>query len=188
MRRTRMGSLVMSGLLVAFSPVCGWTEVAPLVGDSTADPAATGPLGSAPALGVSANKTTYLRFDLSRLPEGTTVHRATLSVYVGRLLAAGSIAVHRVTGSWDEDTLTAARQPSADTQLPEGLTLAADTPFLEYLSIDVTAAAQAWLAGQPNHGLALRGDATVDVELVSKENQAVTRPATLEIVPGNPPD
>lgn len=186
MRRTRMGSLVMSGLLVAVSAVSGWSEGAPLVADATADPAAARPLGSDPALGVSASKTAYVRFDLSRLPAGTTVHRATLSVYVGRLLAPGSIAVHRVTGTWDEDTLTAARQPTVDTQLPEGLTLSAETPFLEYLSIDVTAAVQAWLAGQPNHGLALRGDATVDVELVSKENQAVPRPATLEIVPGNP--
>jgi len=186
MRRTRMGPLVMSGLLVMVSPASGWTEVVPLVADATADPAASRPLGSDPALGVSATRTAYLRFDLSRLPAGTTVHRATLSIYVGRLLAAGSIAVHRVTGPWDEDTLSAARQPTADAQLPEGLTLAADTPFLEYLEIDVTAAVQAWVAGQPNHGLALRGDATADVELVSKENQAVPRPAVLEIIPGNP--
>jgi hypothetical protein len=183
-----MGLLVMSGLLVALSSVSGWTEVVPLVADATADPAATRALGSDPALGVSATKATYVRFDLSRLPAGTTVHRATLSVYVGRMLANGSIAVHRVTGAWDEDTLTAARQPTVDAPLPEGLTLAADTPFLEYLTVDVTAAVQAWLAGQPNHGLALRGDATVDVELVSKESQAVPRPALLEVVPGNPPD
>jgi len=188
MRRTRMGLLVLSGLLVAMNPARGGAEVVPLVGDSTADPAATRPLGSDPALGVSATRTAFIRFDLSALPAGTTVHRATLSIYVGRLLAAGSLAVHRVTGPWDEDTLTAARQPTVETQLPEGLTLAADTPFLEYLSIDVTAAVQAWLAGQPNHGLALRGDTTVDVELVSKENPAVPQPARLEIVPGNPPD
>jgi len=181
-----MGLLAMSGLL-AVTPVHGWTEVAPLVADATADPAAARPLGSDPALGVSTTKTSYVRFDLSRLPAGTTVHRAALSVYVGRLLATGSIAVHRVTGTWDEDTLTAARQPSVDAALAERLALSADTPFLEYLSIDVTPAVQAWLAGEPNHGFALRGDATVDVDLVSKENLAVPHPITLEIVPGNPP-
>lgn len=187
MRRTGMGSLLVSGLLVVI-PATAWTENAPLVADATADPAAARPLGSDPALGVSATKTTYVRFDLSRLPAGATAHRATLSVYVGRLLAPGSIAVHRVTGTWDEDTLTAARQPTVDAALPEGLTLSETTPFLEYLSIDVTAAVQAWLAGEPNRGLALRGDATVDVELVSKENLAVQRAITLDVVPGNPQD
>ena len=65
MRRTRMGLLVVSGLL-AVIPVPGWTEVAPLVADATADPAAARPLGSDPALGVSATRTTYVRFDLLR--------------------------------------------------------------------------------------------------------------------------
>jgi hypothetical protein len=188
MRLTRVASLGLSVLVVTASAASVFAENAPLIGDATADPAATRPLGSEPALGVSAGKTSYVRFDLSRLPPGTTVHHAMLSVYVGRLLSGGSISVHRVTGAWDEDTLTAARQPTVDEALPETLVLSDSTPFLEYLSIDVTPAVRAWLAGAPNHGLAMRGDAMVDVELVSKENQAVAHPITLEVVPGGPPD
>jgi hypothetical protein len=169
-------------------PAAGSAEMATLVGDSSADPAASRALGSEPSLAVSSTKTAYVRFDVSKLAPGTPVHRATLSVYVGRLLAAGSVSVHQVTGPWDEDTLTAARQPSLGAALPEPLVLTETMPFLEYLSIDVTPAVQAWLAGAPNQGFALRGDGAVDVELVSKENLTIQRAITLEIVPGDPQD
>jgi len=180
-----VAGVCLAGLLVAM-PLMASAEGAPLLADTTADAAASRPLGSEAALGVSATRTTYVRFDLSKLPAGASVHRATLSVFLGRMLAAGSVSAHRVTAPWDEDTLVAAREPSVEAALPETLAFSDESPFLEYVSMDVTAAVVAWLGGAPNHGIALRGSGAVDVEFVSKENRAAGRPMTLEIVLADP--
>jgi len=107
---------------------------------------------------------------------------------VGRVLASGTVSVHRVLGPWDEDTLTAAAAPAVEAALPETLTLSDGTPSLDYLPLDVTPAVQAWLAGAPDHGLALTGDATVDAEFASKESQAIAHPMKLEVVLDDPRD
>jgi hypothetical protein len=174
-------------VLLASPETSGAGESTPLLADTTADSGAAKALGSDPFLGVSATRTTYVRFDLSMIPPGSSVHSATLSLFLGRMLAGGSVSVYRVTSAWDEDTLVATRTPGVlDAALPETLAVSDATPFVEYLPLDVTAAVSAWLGGAANHGLALRGSDGVDVEFISKENQAVRRPMTLEVVLATP--
>lgn len=73
--------------------------------------------GTSAQLLVSGGPTTgnsYIRFDLSSLPAGTTgsgVSKATLTLYVNAVNLLGSFDVMRVTSSWSESTITSRRKP-----------------------------------------------------------------------------
>ena len=56
--------------------------------------------------GVGGETRTFLRFDLSTLPD--QVDQAILRLRVARIVEAGSIDLYRVDDAWDEETLTAA--------------------------------------------------------------------------------
>jgi len=67
------------------------------------------------------NERIYIRFDLSSIPRGSTIHLAKLMLYYHYYYpysntnpdpAGKYVDVHRVTGSWSEDTITWSNQPS----------------------------------------------------------------------------
>ena len=58
-----------------------------------------------PILAVQEGTTTYVQFDLSSLPEGTSISKATMRLYVNSVLTPGMFDVYQVNDSWSESTL-----------------------------------------------------------------------------------
>lgn len=126
----------------------------------------------------------FVSFDLSVLPPGTAVEQATLRYFVNAVNTDGAIAVHTVTGAWNENTLTHANMP-ARSALFASTNITAATARA-YVTVDVTDQVQAWLDGTaPNYGLALSPIAADDVfvSIDTKEATAFSHAMELEIVP-----
>src|SRR4029077_12560372 len=71
--------------------------------------------GAAKILRVGGAQKTFIKFNLSTLPPGTTgsdVMRAMLMVYVDALRAPGSLDVRQVTSSWSEATIRGSSEPT----------------------------------------------------------------------------
>jgi Chaperone of endosialidase len=126
----------------------------------------------------------YIRFEAtSALPAGTTqdnVAKATLRLYASKVAhGEGGLTVSRVTGEWDETTLT----PATVLALTPEVSGVVVTQAKEFVAIDVTQLVKDWISGsQPNDGLALAAD---DEDLLvafdSKESTATSHQPTLEI-------
>lgn len=98
-----------------------------------------------------------LRFDTSTfLPSGTTIHQATLKLYMDSYCDAltSTFQVYRIAEDWSELTATWNNQPS----LGESY---ASTPIpmtFGWYSFNVTDLVQAWVDGaQPEYGIMIRG-------------------------------
>jgi hypothetical protein len=155
--------------------------------------ARTSNFGSAPTLlvqgpGPSAGQA-YVRFDLTTLPAGTRgadVARATLRLWVARVVRGGMLDVHSVRSGWSEESLTAANAPGPDRDEVTGIPVAPQDRY-GFLTVDVTAVVRAWLDGTvENHGLVLSANpAGVGVEFDSKENTGTSHEPLLEITLGS---
>ena len=113
--------------------------------------------GSGPILAVQDGTTTYLQFDLSALPEGASIRKATLRLYVNSVLAAGSFDVYQVNDNWSENTLNYSNAPplgaSATAVNPINVSAASVNHFV---MVDITPLVRDWLAGATeNNGIAL---------------------------------
>src|SRR5207245_2318357 len=98
----------------------------------------------------------YVRFDLSPLPAGTTasqVLKATLRLFVDKVTTAGSVNLRRVLPptsgpAWTESTLTAG---NAATSAPLGSTIAtvaiAASGLDDFFDVDVTTLVMDWVDG-----------------------------------------
>lgn len=123
-----------------------------------------GSLGAGYADGTTANPArihrALLHFDLATaLPPGTTIHQARLELTVQSYCdytISSRLTAYRVSQAWSERRVTWATQPT----FAESYGVA-DIPVQTLrlpFSFDLTALAQAWVAGQqPEHGLLLRG-------------------------------
>jgi len=149
-----LGSLFFTSAALAQAPPSGDTFV------SKAAPNVN--FGPDIALAVSPRETAYIRFDLSGIPTGTTVSKATLRLYVDDVAKSGSFDVFQVNDSWNENSVTfntPAPVPgaSATGNHPIAVTSASRNQFL---LIDITALAQSWLDGSvANNGVALASSA-----------------------------
>lgn len=145
--------------------------------------------GNGIALRVATNATGYVQFNLSAVPAGSFVSKATLRLYVNAVIAAGSFDVYEVNGRWDENTLTYNTQP-----LPLGVSATRALPITvdttsrnQFLLIDITALVRRWVSGKdPNNGVALvltsgAGNFAFD----SKENPLTSNGPELEIALNN---
>ncbi|HMH16476.1 MAG TPA: DNRLRE domain-containing protein [Edaphobacter sp.] len=136
--------------------------------------------GSLSNLYVGNGNTAYLQFDLSTLPTGTTstqISRATLTVFVNRVNAAGTVSVSPVTSGWVESGVTSATAPTT------GAAVGAFGVLLpgQFASVDVTALVQGWVANSAtNYGVALTS-AAANVLLDSKENDETGHVARLDV-------
>lgn len=154
--------------------------------------ARTSNFGSAPTLlvqgpGPSAGQT-YVRFDLSTLPggsRGADVVRATLRLWISRVVRGGMVDIHSVRGAWSEESVTAANAPGPGPDEIIGIPIAPGDRY-SFLTVDVTALVRAWLDGTlENHGLVLTANAAgVGVEFDSKENTGTSHEPQLEITLG----
>ena len=113
--------------------------------------------GNLPNLLVGTKGTAYVRFNLSSIPLGPTVAKATLRLFVNKVVTAGSVDVHQLNSSWTESAVTEANAPSKGASVDggrhTGITTSMANDFVEF---DVTALAQKWLNGSlANNGVAI---------------------------------
>ncbi len=159
----------------------------PVVADATVRAGATQQnFGALPQLGVDANSTSYVKFDvLGALPDGVTanqVTKATLRLYVNRLGQWGDIDVFRPCSDWSENTLTYQTKPA---NCPEGnqrVTIGPDSAN-NFVQIDVTKIVRFWADKTfVNTGFAIAPhDTLVSVFFDSKESVSTSQPAHLDI-------
>jgi len=92
-------------------------------------------------------KKSFLKFDLSTVPAGTTgadVQKATLKLYVYRLTTWGSLDILKVTGEWDEATITDQTAPPVDGVVATGVRIDQGKIFV---TVDLTNLVMDWLNG-----------------------------------------
>jgi hypothetical protein len=154
---------------------------ATLSGDASVNSAHPGVnYGALSNLYVGNGNTAFLQFDLSSLPVGTTsaqVSHATLTVFVNRVNAAGTVTVSPVTAAWGEYSITSTTAPATGSSIGSLPVSVAG----EYVSVDVTAQVQAWVtAPLSNNGLALASSGA-NALFDSKENDETSHAARLDV-------
>ena len=142
--------------------------------------------GSVGTMNVGGGSTSYMQFNLSGIPSGASVTKATLRLYVDLVISNGTFDVYQVNKSWSESALTYNNQP-----LPLGSSATGGHPisitsssFNQFLLIDITALAQSWVSGStPNYGvaLALPSGSAANFYLDSKESLLTANGPELEI-------
>ncbi len=150
-----MGMLLVGALMYPISTLAQAPPVADTFSFSTMP---TKNYGQWPMLMVQSGATSYLQFDLSALPSGATVSKATVRLYVDAVTGTGgAFDVFEVDRPWSEQTLTAGNAPALGNSATGGkpVTITAANRS-EFVLVDITELAQRWLSGAlPNHGLAL---------------------------------
>ena len=129
-------------------------------------------------------KRSFLKFDLSTVPAGITgadVLKATLKLFVNKLIKAGLFDVMTVTTDWNEMSITDQTAPSVGGVVATGISI--DKGMI-FVTVDLTNCVEAWLNGtSPNYGIALLPNAEgINVNFDSKESTTTSHAASLEIV------
>ncbi|HEY2040557.1 MAG TPA: DNRLRE domain-containing protein, partial [Edaphobacter sp.] len=136
--------------------------------------------GTLSNLNVGGGYTSLLQFDLGILPAGTTtsqISRAVLRLYCNRADTPGAVSLQAINSPWGEYSVTYSNLP--------GMAAASGTLSVNqegtYLSIDVTALVQGWVATpSSNNGIALTSSSAV-VQFDSKENDLTGHAPVLDI-------
>src|ERR1700722_3976031 len=182
----------VAGLTIAlFAAMC-----APLLAQapSTADTfvsSSTPKLNYGPSiiLAGGAGTNSYVQFNLSGIPAGASISKATLRLYVDAVSGSGTLDVFQVTSSWGENKVTYSTRP---TQQSVSAIVGSSIPitsasYNQFLLIDITPLAQGWLNGTiPNNGVALAltgGSGTFSID--SKESLLTGNGPELEIALAN---
>ncbi len=163
----------------------GFAQLAPPIADTFAtifNPRQN--YGSQPLLVVTSNTKSYLKFDLSTVPHGASVTRATLRLYVDAVSANGKFDVYQLETAWSEGTLNFVNAPSLGLSATNDKPVAIGTSNLNnFVLIDVTTLVQSWLNGSvANNGIALALVGTNGAfSFDSKENPFTSHEPQLEI-------
>lgn len=171
-------------LLAAASSIAA--AEATLVGDTyvrLSQPSAN--FGASPTLQVTGGEAfTVVQFSLDNLPPGTLssqIARATLMVFVNRVVTPGNLNAGTYGNPWSEGTLVWANFGSFTGSASANVQQAG-----VFVPFDVTGAVQSWVANPAqNFGFAL-STATASLFLDSKENAATSHPPRLEIILAGP--
>ena len=129
----------------------------------------------------------FARFDLTALPSGLPVTKATLRLWPNLVTTEGNIEVSAVLGAWDEPTLAAIVAPALSDPVADFTVLKAD--LKTYVHVDITELVKDWVDGDlDNHGIALVGQAArpVNAKFDTKENATTSHPMELEVMLGLP--
>jgi len=114
--------------------------------------------GSSIALVVSPGSTSYIQFNLSGIPAGAIVSKATLRLYVDAVATKGSFDVYQLNSAWSENTLTYnTPAPALGASATGGHPVSVGAGSMnQFLLIDITSLAQGWVNGTiPNNGVAI---------------------------------
>ena len=185
-RRTQWftNRLLLAGLALTSA---AFAQTAPLTQDAYLVPGSPTNYGSATTMNVggAAGAQALVQFDLTALPTGVTaanVSKATLTLFVGKVGAAGTVNVSVANGGWSEATVNGASgQPVPGAAIASGLAISSGNT---YFQVDATAAVQSWISGTaPNNGfLVTPGGGGVNVAFDTKESTTTSHPASLEVV------
>src|SRR5579859_1989406 len=142
--------------------------------------------GKLPFLAVQGpSSTTYIKFDLSHLPQGVTgdeVRKATVRLFVSGVTHPGSFDVQRVSSAWNERKLDGENQPLRGAIEVSNVAVSEQSKE-HYLIIDITSLVKDWLnQAQPNYGIALVPNGEVSVAFDSKENNQTSHDPELNVV------
>ncbi len=114
--------------------------------------------GSGISLVVAPGTNSYVQFNLSGIPAGANIDKASLRLFVDAIGAKGSFDVYELNSSWNENSLTYNSPPpglgiSATGGHPVAITASSQDQFL---LIDITTLVQGWVNRTiPNNGVAL---------------------------------
>jgi hypothetical protein len=100
----------------------------------------------------------YLKFNLSSIPNDVTIFYALLSIFYCEYEGDGEpeIGVYRVNNNWDEDNINWENQPEISTKCEYSFLLPITDP-IEINWIDISDLVQSWLNNDnPNHGIVLK--------------------------------
>ena len=114
------------------------------------------------------NQRSFLRFDVSSIPAGSTIDSATLKLCV--IDVHGSTRtynLHRVTAGWGEGTLTWNNQPAVAATATDSATTVGKGACMTWT---VTADVQAWVDGTANNGWRVRDAVEEGVDELTKFN------------------
>ena len=122
----------------------------------------------------AADTPALVQFDLSTLPAGTTaseLSRATLRLYCNRAHTPGLVSVQPVNGAWGEYSVVYATLPMLDSAAQ----IVQVNQASAYVTVDVTALVQGWIATpSTNNGLALTAGTAVVPNTVTATLRAGT--------------
>ena len=178
-----LAALNLGAQNVRLSDDCFTSPSAPAMNFGTAASMLVTGTGSNNQVTNGPNNEAFVRFDLSTLPPSTLpsdVQKAELTLYVNRVYNAGAIDILLVTSAWTEGTATQG-------SMTIGGVIATAIPVTQsnsFLRIDITTAAQQWLAATPNFGVVIVANPNAPQTTLSfdtKENTATSHPATLDI-------
>jgi hypothetical protein len=141
--------------------------------------------GNHPLLRVGGNDESLLSFDLSSIPEGSTVDSATLRLYVNGGAGDGPVNIHAATAAWSEGTVTYQSFNQQFAGAISGAILPQSASALK--SADVSGLVTSWLTGaQQNLGILLEDAGSKKTIFVSSEGAAGYAPS-LEVCYTVPP-
>src|SRR5450631_3229847 len=148
--------------------------------------------GSNIILVVASGNNTYMKFNLSGVPAGPSVSKATLRLFVDAVVSGGQFDVYNLpsTPSWSESTLKYNTAPSslgASTTGGHPITVSTSS-FNTFVLIDITSTVQGWLTNpSSNNGMALAlVGSTGWFSFDSKESFLTAHQPELEIVLNGP--
>ena len=184
----RLTRLALTLVVVTLVSCAAFAQPAAPVADSyTYSNKPTTNYGADPSLLVkkgSVTSASYLRFDLSTLPSGASVSKATLRLYVNQVVTPGKFDVYQLNASWIESALTYTNDPHRGASATGGHPVAfAASSLNQFVLIDITLLVTGWAKGSiPNHGLELAlTSATGAVAIDSKESSLTSHQPELEI-------
>ena len=189
----RLIRLALSVVVVFLLSCAAFAQSAPPNADAyTSSTAPTTNYGADPSLFVqkgSVTSASYVRFDLSTLPAGASVSKATLRLYVNQVVTPGKFDVYRLNHGWVESALTYTNAPPRGASATGGHPVAFTASSLnQFVLIDITPLVTGWANGSiPNHGLELAlTSATGAVAFDSKEAVNTSHQPELEIAMTGP--
>ncbi len=144
--------------------------------------------GSSIILVVGSGSTTYMKFNLSGVPTGATVSKATLRLFVDAVATGGKFDVYNLpaTPTWSESTLNYNTPPPALGTSASGgnATTVSASSMNQFVLINITATVQGWLnTPSSNNGVALALVGTTGLfSFDSKEAIVTSHEPELEIV------
>ena len=139
LKQVRVGLLALAG--VCLSVAVPAQQVPPSADTFTSSAVPKANFGNVEFLAVAPGTNTYISFNLSSVPAGSTVTRATLRLFVNGVATGGKFSVYDLPSSpaWAESTLT------HNSPLPLGASASTSNPITvssasvnNFLLIDIT--------------------------------------------------
>ena len=129
----------------------------------------------------------YLQFDLSTIPADARIVDADLKIYQYNSLGSGNfqIGLHKVTGNWEENTITCNLQPTSSSGAEALRTVY--TGSTAWRSWDIDDLVQGWLDGSiTNQGMLLKStdetlSITLGIHLCSSDSATASEHPKLEV-------